>query len=182
MWGAISYNGRNSLHIHDGKVDSKVYQDCIKEAYKPAVYDDEYLAHEKKDKVTFQQDGASCHMSKFTQQWLEKSLHKSFTCTYKTGENGWPASPPDLNVIEKLWAILQDRVIEPRAYSEEDLTRVVVEEWWNIDQSVIRKLHDRIPARLQKCVNANDGRFRIRQEAHYTNILIITTRLMGLSV
>jgi hypothetical protein len=206
VWGAISYNGRSSLHIHNGRVNSKAYQECLDQAYKPAIYHPAYLKHKRGDPVTFQQDGASCHMSKATCAWLQKDLPTSFDCTYETGmlpvralfhlccvlcavcllwccagcsagcaenwrwcrmlivqsgEDGWPASSPDLSIIERLWAILQDRVIERRAYSEADLTRVVVEEWWNIDQDVIRKLYDGIPVRLQKCVNSDGGRFKI---------------------
>lgn len=161
IWGCISYNGRSSLHIHDGKVDSKVYQMCLTDAYLPCVYEKEYLAHKRKDPVTFQQDGASCHMSLATRSWLEKKMPKTFDCTYKSGLGGWPASSPDLNIIETLWSILQDRVIEKRAYSYEKLVEVVTDEWWNIDQDVIRNLYTSIPTRLQKCVHADGKRFRI---------------------
>ena len=75
--------------------------------------------------------------------------------------NGWPPSSPDLNIIETLWSILQDRVIEKQAYTYDSLVKTVVDEWWNIDQKLIQKLYDGIPTRLKKCVMAEGDRFRI---------------------
>jgi hypothetical protein len=161
IWAAISWSGRSSLHIHDGKVDSKVYQMCLDDAYLPCVYEKDYLGHKRRQKVVFQQDGASCHMSKGTRDWLENKMPKSFSATYETGISGWPASSPDLNIIETLWAILQDRVIEQKAYSYDKLVECVTQEWWNISQTVIQNLYNSIPTRLQKCINADGKRFRI---------------------
>ena len=133
----------------------------MSEAYLPALFDKEYLGHKSREKVVFQQDGAKSHMSKGTAAWLSKELPRSFKCTDCTGPDGWPASSPDLNVIETLWAILQDRVIERRAYSYDELVNVITDEWWAIPQDVIRNLYHSIPTRIQKCLNADGGRFRI---------------------
>jgi hypothetical protein len=77
----------------------------------------------------FQQDGARCHTSKSTDNWLEENLPKNVKLLKKAD---WPASSPDLSPIETLWAILQDKVIEERAYTQEALIECVERWWWEI--------------------------------------------------
>ena len=74
IWGAISYDGRSTLHIHDGKINSEVYCECIKEAFIPALYEKDYLALKKGIEYEFMQDGASCHTAKSTYDWLDANL------------------------------------------------------------------------------------------------------------
>ena len=157
IWAAISYDGRSSMHIHDGRINSKVYCECIKDAFLPCLYEKDYLALKKKQKYVFMQDGASCHMSKYSWAWLEKNLPQH-VAHHERGE--WPASSPDLNPVENLWAILQDRVIERRAYSYDALVKVVVEEWWKISQQTIRNLFDSMPKRLDSCIRVQGGRWK----------------------
>ena len=59
-----------------------------------------------------------------------------------------------------MWAILQDKVIEREAFTEERLVEMLEEEWWALAQSTINKLYDTIPGRMEKVVGAEGGRFR----------------------
>ena len=61
IWAAISYDGRSSIHIFDGRVNSKSYCECLKDAFLPALYELDYMALDKKKKYVFMQDGASSH-------------------------------------------------------------------------------------------------------------------------
>ena len=131
---------------------------CLKDAFIPCLYEEDYLALKKTKNYVFMQDGASCHTSNSTYKWLEKELPKRLK-HHKKGV--WPASSPDLNPIERLWAILQDRVIQERAYTYDKLLAVVMKVWWDLEQSTIRKLYDSMRARCEKCVTAEGGRFRI---------------------
>lgn len=158
IWAAISYHGRSSIHFFDGTVASDEYMDCVKEAYIPCCFDPEYLAMSRTEKYEFQQDGARCHTSKKSLEWLRKKLPKNIELV---GKDDWPSSSPDLSPIERLWAILQDKVVEERAYTQEKLIKVVEEWWWKIPQSTIQKLYDSMPTRLGKCIGANGGRFRL---------------------
>ena len=158
IWAAISYDGRSTIHIHDGKVDSKVYCACLNDALLPGLYEKDYLALKKSTKYVFMQDGASCHTAATTYAWLQEHLPEHI---HHHAKGEWPASSPDLNPIERLWAILQDRVIEKRAYSYDRLVEVVLDEWWRLEQDTIRKLYDTMTVRCQKCVHADGGRFKV---------------------
>lgn len=75
------------------------------------------------------QDGASPHTSNATFEWLSKKLPKKITYTDK---KEWPPRSPDLNPIENLWAILEDKVVERQPQTQDELCEVLQEEWWNM--------------------------------------------------
>lgn len=160
VWGCISYWGKSTLHYFDGKVQSDQYQECISEALLPCMFDKEYLAVPEDVEAIFQQDGARVHTSKSTEAFLEENLpaHWSFT-----SQGGWCPNSPDLSIIETVWAILQDKVIERLAFSEDELCKVLEEEWWGLDQEIIQKLYHQIPRRIAACKAANGGRFSAGQ-------------------
>jgi arginine repressor len=158
VWGAISYHGRTGLHFFDGSVDSETYQTAIEQAYLPACFEEEWLALSESQEYTFQQDGARCHTSKSSTEWLHENLPEGITLLEK---EDWPANSPDLSPIERLWAILQNIVVEEQAWTQEKLIQVVDREWWKIPQSTIQKLFDSMPNRLSKCIGAEGGRFRL---------------------
>ena len=155
VWGCITYHGRSSLHFFDSSVDSQEYQKCIKEAMLPALYDKEYMGLTRGRKYVFQQDGARCHTSNNTEEWLEENLPDglSFTPRY-----GWSPNSPDLSIIENLWAVLQDKVIEELAFTEEKLSECIERHWWAIPQSIIQDLYDDIPRRMKAVIETKGGR------------------------
>jgi hypothetical protein len=159
VWGAISYTGRSSIHIHVGNIDSQVYIDCIEEALLPSLYDPEYLALDKRKKYTFQYDGASCHSSRLTLEWLKAHLPRNISALRK-GE--WPANSPDLNPIETLWNILQDAVIEKQAETPEELEKAVLDAWWAIPVETIQKLIDGVVKKVRTCIEREGGRTNTR--------------------
>lgn len=50
----------------------------------------------------FQQDNASCHISKKIMKFLENSLSKKL--------DFWPPNSPDLPPIEEFWGLLEDKL------------------------------------------------------------------------
>ena len=71
-----TYDGRSSLHIHDGKINGEVYCLCLGDAFILFLYEKDYLGLKRSKECVFMQDGASFHTSKSTYEWHEKELHK----------------------------------------------------------------------------------------------------------
>jgi len=79
----------------------------------------------------FQQDGARSHVAKGTLAYLRRK-GIDFVAD-------WPPYSPEWNAIERVWAILLDRVGRRCPMTSDELVRVVREEWQAIPQSVIDK-------------------------------------------
>ena len=60
VWAAITVTGRSTLHFHSENVDSDAYCECLEEAFIPALYDDDYLALDKKRRVHLYAGHGSC--------------------------------------------------------------------------------------------------------------------------
>lgn len=79
----------------------------------------------------FQQDNASCHASKSTQEWLKKDI---LPCHSRS---------PDLNPIKQIWGTLNCRVYgnnkQFSSSNEPDFNFVILREWHTIRQSVWRE-------------------------------------------
>jgi len=70
---------------------------------------------------TFMQDGAKAHTANRTLRYLhEKGVNVI---------QNWPSHSPDLNPIEEMWALLNQRVAERHPKSQEELERLTVEVW-----------------------------------------------------
>ncbi|MBJ5103534.1 hypothetical protein JGF61_23260 [Salmonella enterica subsp. enterica serovar Agona] len=68
----------------------------------------------------------------------------------------WPAQSPDLNIIEPLWSVLENRVRSryPPPASLKELEQFLLEEWYNIPLTTIQDLYMSIPRKIQAVLNA----------------------------
>jgi len=55
----------------------------------------------------FQQDNAPCHTAHIVREWFEEHDKELKVLS-------WPPKCPDLNLIEQLWNVLDQQVIDPR--------------------------------------------------------------------
>ena len=69
---------------------------------------------------------------------------------------GWPARSPDLNPIERLWAILQVRVSRHSPRTIDELEAAVLEEWAAVSTATIDGVVDDFDTRVAT-VNALRG-------------------------
>ena len=153
VWGGVSFHGRSALHFFDSSVDSEEYQNAVQEAMLGCLWDKEWMGCDPGVPYVFQQDGARCHTSKSTEDWLETHLPEHWTFTPK---GGWSPNSPDLSIIENIWAMLQDRVVEDLAFTEDKLVESVERAWWAIPQDQIQRLYNDIPRRIEALID-NDG-------------------------
>lgn len=121
-WGGISKYGKTPLRIWKGRQNSIFYQETLKGTLLP-------WANRVLPKCwRLQQDRDTTHTSKSTQQWVEKNIPSSFFT---------PPKSPDLNPIEKIWAILEHRVYKRKPSTSEELETILKEEWEGLDQDLI---------------------------------------------
>jgi hypothetical protein len=62
----------------------------------------------------------------------------------------WLAQSPDLNIIERLWSVLESRVRDrfpPSTYLKQ-LEDVLQEEWYKIPLETVQNLYESIPRRI----------------------------------
>jgi len=64
VWGCFSRRGKGKLIFVRGISDSVKYKDCLGESLLP------YIEEKLPNWAIFQQDGASCHRSNHTKEWL----------------------------------------------------------------------------------------------------------------
>lgn len=134
VWGAIKGDGSKLLIKCPHRLDSAGYQSVL----------DGGLSDICGGDSIFMQDGASCHTSDSTMKYLDgKSV-----CLL----SDWPPQSPDLNIIENLWAILKDRVVNRFPSTKEDLWNIILDEWNKIDKEIITRLYDSIPRRIQMII------------------------------
>lgn len=95
----------------------------------------------------FQQDNDPKHTANKTKQYL---------LNYHVPTLPWPSQSPDLNPIENLWSILDERVKNRQPSNEEDLFEVIKTAWNALPVELLTKLVDSMPRRI-KAVLDNNG-------------------------
>ena len=84
IWGSLYSSGNLIIHFCDEVLNSHNYQKILKT---------KVLPNFDKSKHIFQQDNATCHVSKSTFQWLNDNEINFIE---------WPALSCDLNIIENI--------------------------------------------------------------------------------
>lgn len=156
VWGAIARKSKGPLIVLEypggrgGGMNTERYISQVLEGPLLGYY--EGLVGER-NHMYFMQDGASCHKSKRTKEWLDKAcitLHPH------------PPSSPDLNPIEPCWADLK-RLISQRPHHPsnlEELTRAVLEAWEELTTEMIDKHTNSMQTRYREVVEASGGNTR----------------------
>lgn len=108
VWAGISYAGKTPICVFTGIMNSALYQNILADNLLPFV--EEHFP----DGFRFYQDNDSKHTSRSTKEWMrEKGMLDSVMKT--------PASSPDLNPIENVWATMKYHLqthVKPRTKEE----------------------------------------------------------------
>lgn len=154
IWGAIAVGHKSPLVIWDkqrGNMTALGYQEHIL----PVLHDFKLQVQQAHDEpVIIMQDNAPIHKAKSTMQWL--SLHDLIMMD-------WPASSPDLNPIENIWAIIKYRVrqrMNGGPHTHAALVEAVQAEWDALEQDEIDRVIFSMERRVDALLLARGGPVR----------------------
>ena len=143
VWGAIGLNFKSDLIRITGTLNAQGYQNLLEDSRVFEKMNAQYGINS----YVFQQDGARPHTAATTREFLRKkgvltlpqSLH-------------WPASSPDLNVIENVWAILK-RSMKFEAITDEDsLYNEALRVWDALTIETVNLIIAEFQPRIQTCL------------------------------
>ena len=101
--------------------------------------------------IIFQQDGTPAPTAKFTQEWCRQIVPSFWR------KDEWPGNSPDLNPIENLWAIVQDKVDDiGEQIRIENLISNLKKAWSEIDPDVLKNLVSDMPNRVKLIIERVD--------------------------
>jgi transposase len=141
VWGCFSAHGVGKLHRIKGILDQHGYHSILQRQMKESV---QQLFPE--NDCTFQHDNDPKHTAKLNKRYLEN-------CGIPT--LAWPSQSPDLNPIENLWAIVDQRVKDRAPKNEDKLFELLTEAWQALDAETLTKLADSMPERIQAVIARN---------------------------
>jgi len=146
IWSCFCAAGPGYVCRIDGAMNAKDYKGILKSDLLDSM---KYYADKVADPI-FQQDNDSKHTAKSTLKWLDKQ-------SFEVVE--WPSQSPDLNPIERLWAILKRRLGEypTKPRNRDELWERVVKTWDAISTDECAELIKSMPARMTAVIKAKGG-------------------------
>ncbi len=142
VWGAFSAGGVGDLMLIEGTMVKETYLNILEDHMLPSA--DLLFGREN---WTFQQDNDPKHTAIVVREWFQE---------YEVPLLPWPAQSPDLNPIENLWSILDQRTKSRQANSKQELFDCLKSEWERLPVDLLTRLVDSMPERC-RAVIANKG-------------------------
>ncbi len=130
-------------------MDAKLYVEILNDDLLGTLKD---LEINKKD-IYFQQDNNPKHTSCLAQDWFKQK---------KLDKLDWPASSPDMNIIENLWEYLERRVCtqSPLPRNSEEMWVALQEEWESIEEGYVKRLYQSMPESVAALIKAKGSHTR----------------------
>jgi hypothetical protein len=100
FWGCFSYCAIGPLQVIDGRLNSLKYQEILRDIVKPQL---EY----SEVPLVFMQEKHKALTSIWTRAYLAANDIQYLD---------WPARSPDLNPIEKVWAIIKQKLYSEKSF------------------------------------------------------------------
>ena len=140
VWGCFTAKGVGHLHRIFGNMDGPMYADIVKNHAIPSA-----AKLFGKKKWVFQQDNDPKHTSKVAKGAMKAAGIELLP---------WPSQSPDLNPIENLWSILDQRIKKRRCNTLPELMAALEKGWAELPQSLLTKLVESMPRRCQAVIDA----------------------------
>src|SRR6186713_1622310 len=70
---------------------------------------------------------------------------------------GWPTKGDDINPIENLWAILDEKLESKKFKTENGMKKAIRQVWDEVDLSLLHNLISSVPDRLRRIRKAKGG-------------------------
>ena len=146
VWGAITYKGVGKLVFIEGKMNSVLFFDVLKEGFCETLR----MNGMSSEEVYLQQDNDPKHVSKYTKNELDKAGIDVLP---------WASCSPDMNPIEHVWNDvdfrLRKRSIQPT--NKHELMKAIEEKWMNTSPEYIKSLYNSMPTRINALYQAKGG-------------------------
>lgn len=149
MWGCFGYNGVGwACRVQGGTLNAEFYLEILREELFCST---DWCLGDDTRHWYFMQDGAPAHTARVVKAYFGTVPNVTLL--------DWPASSPDLNPIENMWAYLKKRVYDLGPFRTADEVWACCEEQWNlIGQDYCQKLIESMPSRMQACIDSfGDG-------------------------
>ncbi|CAF1233788.1 unnamed protein product [Didymodactylos carnosus] len=122
VWGCFTEKGVGKLYILDRIMDRFYYREILKKNLIPSIQQLSLGTN-----FTFMHDNDPKHTLALVRSWLRNNGVRVLQ---------WPSSSPDLNPIEHLWDVLEDRVKKRQPKNKAELALHLVEEWNKIERTI----------------------------------------------
>jgi transposase len=146
--GAICAKGKTDIVFIEDILNAENYIEILNKTLLPKM-NELYESNQ----WSFMQDHAKPHDASITQQWLSSNVPNFWDA------NSWPAKSPDLNPIENLWSIMEERIDRTKIKTIKSFKNAIKKTWNNI------QIHE-----IQTLVNSMNERRKKLKEANYINI------------
>jgi hypothetical protein len=102
------------------------------------------LGKRRNRQYAFVMDNAKCHTSFSTREYFIQNQVQVVPC--------WPPQSPDLNIIENLWGICQERLSRVKSRTFEAFRSNLLHAWGSIEQEIVDRLYAGWDNRLAKVI------------------------------
>ena len=143
----MSGGARGSLKIYSGRVNGPAYINIIKDELPMFI---ENAFDTGNNNWVYMQDNAPPHTSKYSMKWFKDNNINVLK---------WPASSPDLNLIENLWNHFDKELRKLKPTNVGHLQTMIEDLWLGVTPKRCQDLVNSMPRRIKQCILARDKTF-----------------------
>lgn len=140
VWGCFAAHGVGKICRIEGIMVKEMYRDILLEFLEPSVAE----LFPAGAPWMFQQDNDPKHTAHIIRNFIRDEEIPML-------EN-WPGQSPDLNPIENLWSILNQRIADRRCRSLDELFEVIKTGWEQLPVELLTTLADSMPHRIEAVI------------------------------